>query len=89
MTTRPFDGAEYRRVLNEARRSLERTGGSLDGSISIASPTDAERKAIIGITGTYRRGGVSRLTVRLSDLDAAVAEATGSGLAELLAAPAT
>jgi uncharacterized protein (TIGR02679 family) len=85
MTTRPFDGPEYRRLLDAARRSLERTGGSLDGSISVNSPSDAERKAIIGITGTYREGGASRLTVRLSDLDAAVAEATGGGLAGLLA----
>ncbi|HTU75364.1 MAG TPA: TIGR02679 family protein [Trebonia sp.] len=86
MTSRPFDGPEYRRLLDAARRSLERTGGSLDGSISIAAPSDAERKAVIGITGTYREGGASRLTARLSDLDAAVAEATGSGLADLLAA---
>jgi len=86
MTTKPFDGPEYRRLLNAARRSLERTGGELDGSIGITSPTDTERKAIIGITGQYREAGVGRLTVRLSDLDAAVAEATGSGLAELLAA---
>ncbi|HUN37421.1 MAG TPA: TIGR02679 family protein [Trebonia sp.] len=86
MTTRPFDGPDYRRLLDAARRSLERTGGALDGSISIASPTDTERKAIIGITGQYREGGASRLTVRLSDLNAAVVEATGEGLAELLAA---
>jgi uncharacterized protein (TIGR02679 family) len=85
MTTGPFEGPEYRRLLERARRSLERTGGSLDGAISVTSPTDTERKAIIGITGQYREGGASRLTVRLSDLDAAVAEATGGGLAELLA----
>ncbi len=86
MTTRPFDGPEYRRLLDAARRSLERTGGSLDGSISITSPTDTERKAIIGVTGQYRDASVGRLTVRLSDLNAAVAEATGGGLAQLLAA---
>jgi uncharacterized protein (TIGR02679 family) len=85
MTTGPFEGPGYRRLLERARRSLEQTGGALDGSISIASPTDTERKAIIGITGQYREGGASRLTVRLSDLNAAVTEATGSGLAELLA----
>jgi uncharacterized protein (TIGR02679 family) len=86
MTTRPFDGPEYRRLLDAARRSLERTGGSLDGSVSVTSPTDTERKAIIGITGQYREGGASRMTVRLSDLNAAVTEATGNDLADLLAA---
>jgi uncharacterized protein (TIGR02679 family) len=86
MTTTQFHGPEYRRLLAAARRSLERTGGSLDGSVSLAAPTDAERRAIIGITGQYRDATVGRLTVRLSDLDAAVTEATGSALAGLLAA---
>ncbi|HZR51860.1 MAG TPA: TIGR02679 family protein [Streptosporangiaceae bacterium] len=83
MTT-TFDGPEYRRLLRAARRSLERTGGDLTGSVSLADPDDAERKAIIGITGQYRAGGTARLTVRLADLDRAVREATGGGLAELL-----
>lgn len=83
MTT-PFDGPEYRRLLRAARRSLERTGGDLTGSVSLADPDDAERKAIIGITGQYRPGGTARLTVRLADLDRAVREAVGGGLAELL-----
>jgi uncharacterized protein (TIGR02679 family) len=89
MTTRQYEFAapEYRRLLAAARRSLERTGGALDGSVSISSPDDAERKAIIGITGRYRDAGVTRLTVRLADLDAAVREASGDGqgLAGLLA----
>jgi uncharacterized protein (TIGR02679 family) len=85
MTARPFDGPEYRRLLAAARRSLERTGGSLDGSVSVSAPDDAERKAIIGITGQYREAGVARLTVRLADLDAAACEAGSGGLAALLA----
>jgi uncharacterized protein (TIGR02679 family) len=89
MTTRRYEFAapEYQRLLAAARRSLERTGGALDGSVSISSPDDAERKAIIGITGRYRDAGVTRLTVRLADLDAAVREASGDGqgLAGLLA----
>ncbi|HEY6792309.1 MAG TPA: TIGR02679 family protein [Trebonia sp.] len=89
MTTRRYEFAapEYQRLLAAARRSLERTGGALDGSVSLASPDDAERKAIIGITGRYRDAGVTRLTVRLADLDAAVREASGDGrgLADLLA----
>ena len=84
MTTRPFDGPEYRRLLDAARRSLERTGGALSGTVSVASPTDTERKAIIGITGAYRDSGVGRMTVRLSDLEAAVREATGDGVVALL-----
>ncbi len=88
MTTKPFDGPEYARLLAAARRSLERTGGSLDGSVSVSAPGDAERKAIIGITGQYRDAGVARLTVRLADLDAAVRESGSGGLAVLLAAMA-
>lgn len=83
MTT-AFDGPEYRRLLAAARRSLERTGGDLAGSVSLGDPGDAERKAVIGITGQYRPEGTARLTVRLVDLDRAVREATGAGLAELL-----
>jgi uncharacterized protein (TIGR02679 family) len=50
----------------------------------VKNPDGAERKAIIGITGQYRPEGVAQLTVRLADLDAAVRERTGGGLAELL-----
>jgi uncharacterized protein (TIGR02679 family) len=86
---RQFAAPEYQRLLAAARRSLERTGGALDGSVSISSPDEAERKAIIGITGQYRDAGATRLTVRLADLDAAVREASGPGrrigLADLLA----
>jgi len=81
----PYDGPEYRRLLTAARRSLERTGGDLTGSVSVTYPDDAERKAIIGVTGQYRPEGTSRITVRLADLDAAVREATGHGLPDLLA----
>ena len=44
------------------RRSLERTGGALTGRISVADPDDAERKAIIGITGVHQSAGTKRLT---------------------------
>jgi uncharacterized protein (TIGR02679 family) len=81
----PYGGPEYQRLLDAARRSLERTGGDLAGSVSVRNPDDAERRAIIGITGQYRPEGVAQLTVRLADLDAAVREATGDGLANLLA----
>jgi uncharacterized protein (TIGR02679 family) len=83
--TDPFDGPEFRRLLERARESLERTGGDLSGSVSLSHPDDAERKAIIGITGQYRDTRTNRVAVRLADLDQAVRETTGRGLAELLA----
>lgn len=80
-----FRGVEYRRLLAAARRSMERTGGDLAGAVSVRNPDDAERKAIIGITGQYRPEGAGQITVRLAELDAAVREATGRTLARLLA----
>jgi uncharacterized protein (TIGR02679 family) len=79
-----YRGAEYRRLLAAARRSLERTGGILAGRISVSDPDDAERKAIIGITGVHQSAGTKRLTVSLEALDAAVSRGTGYGLVPLL-----
>ncbi len=79
-----YRGAEYRRLLAAARRSLERNGGSLTGRISVADPDDAERKAIIGITGLHQPAGTKRLTVSLAALDAAVSRGAGYGLVPLL-----
>jgi uncharacterized protein (TIGR02679 family) len=79
-----YRGPEYRRLLAAARRSLERTGGILTGRISIADPDDAERKAIIGITGVHQPAGTKRLTVSLEALDAAVSRGAGCGLVPLL-----
>ncbi|MBO0804820.1 MAG: TIGR02679 family protein [Nocardiopsaceae bacterium] len=84
MSPGPYDGPEYKRLLAAARRSLERTGGDLSGTVSVRNPGEAERKAIIGVTGQYRPEGVGQMTVRLADLDLAVREAAGHGLAELL-----
>ena len=81
-----YRGPEYRRLLAAARRSLERTGGGLAARISVAEPDDAERKAIIGITGVHQPAGTKRLTVPLTDLDAAVRRGTGLCLEALLAA---
>ena len=79
-----YRGPEYRRLLAAARRSLERTGGILAGRISVTDPDDAERKAIIGITGVHQSAGTKRLTVSLEALDAAVSRGTGYGLVPLL-----
>src|SRR5438128_1792513 len=83
--TDPYYGPEFRRLLERARRSLERTGGDLSGSVSLNHPDNAERKAIIGLTGQYRDTRTNRIAVRLADLDRAVRESTGRGLPELLA----
>ncbi|HEY0933706.1 MAG TPA: TIGR02679 family protein [Trebonia sp.] len=79
-----FTGADYRRLLDAARRSLERTGGDLTRTVTVKSPDDRERRAIIEITGQYRPEGVSVLAVRLADVDQAVRQVTGQGLAKLL-----
>jgi uncharacterized protein (TIGR02679 family) len=79
-----YAGPEYRRLLDAARRSLERTGGDLTRTVTVKTPDDRERRAIIAITGQYRPEGVSVLAVRLADVDRVVHEATGQGLAELL-----
>ena len=80
-----YRGPEYRRLLAAARRSLERTGGQLTVRISVADPDDAERKAIIGVTGVHQPAGTRRMTVPLTQLDAALSRATGLGLAAVLA----
>lgn len=84
MSLSPYDKPEYKRLLWAARRSLERSGGDLTGAVSVKNPDDAERRAIIGITGQYRPEGTGQITVRLADLDRAVREATGHSIAGLL-----
>jgi uncharacterized protein (TIGR02679 family) len=81
---RRYAGPEFRRLLDAARRSLERTGGDLTRTVTVKTPDDRERRAIIGVTGQYRPEGVGVLAVRLADLDRAVREATGCGLVWLL-----
>ncbi len=79
-----YAGPEYTRLFAAARRHLERTGGDLSGTITLSNPDDMERKAIIGITGSYRPDGVTRIAVRLTVLDQAIREATAHSLTELL-----
>ncbi|MGI5157547.1 TIGR02679 family protein [Microbispora sp. CA-102843] len=81
-----YRGAEYQRLLRAARRRLESNGGSLDGSVGVGKPDEAERNAIIGITGRHRDLGVGRASVTLRELDAVVYAGTGLTLAELLEA---
>jgi uncharacterized protein (TIGR02679 family) len=79
-----YAGPEYKRLLDASRRSLERTGGDLTRTVTVKTPDDRERRAIIGITGQYRPEGVSVLAVRLADFDQAIHEATGHSLGWLL-----
>jgi uncharacterized protein (TIGR02679 family) len=82
--SRHYVGPEYKRLLDAARASLEATGGDITRVVTVKSPDDRERRAIIGITGQYRPEGVGVLAVRLTDLDQAVREVTGHGLTYLL-----
>jgi uncharacterized protein (TIGR02679 family) len=79
-----FAEPEYRRLLDAARRSLEQTGGDLSRMVTVKSPDDRERRAIIEITGQFRPEGVGVLAVRLADVDQAVRDVTGQGLIMLL-----
>jgi uncharacterized protein (TIGR02679 family) len=74
----------WRRLLAAARRSLERTGGALGGSVGLNAPTDAERRVVIGITGNYRPQAVQRLTIGLAALDTALRQRYGTGLYDTL-----
>ncbi|MFC6074131.1 TIGR02679 domain-containing protein [Microbispora bryophytorum] len=81
-----YRAPEYQRLLLAARRRLENNGGSLDGSVGVSNPDEAERNAIIGITGRHRGLGVGRVSVTLRELDAVVHAGTGLTLAGLLEA---
>ncbi|GGN99306.1 hypothetical protein GCM10010112_93000 [Actinoplanes lobatus] len=74
-------GPGWGRLLAAARRSLERTGGSLAGSVSLSAPDEAERHVVIGVTGVHRPAGVARVSVRLAELDAYLRDAHGLDLA--------
>jgi hypothetical protein len=79
-----FRGPEYRRLLDNARESLEGRGLSLDGAFSISKPDPAERAALVGLLGGRRELGAERTMVRLRALDAAVRTACGLTLVKLL-----
>lgn len=76
--------AGWARVLQLARRPLERTGGRPVGTLTVRDPTEDERKLIIGLTGGYRAPGVATLSLPLPLLDAAVRREFGRSLVDLL-----
>ncbi|MEZ0090870.1 TIGR02679 family protein [Streptacidiphilus sp. EB129] len=78
-------GPEWKRLFAAARRRLERDGWSLDGTIGLTAPDQAERRAVIGVTGRYRPETAKRITVGLADLDTALRTAYGEGLVAVLA----
>ncbi|WP_371679774.1 TIGR02679 family protein [Streptomyces sp. NBC_01276] len=79
-----YQGPEFHRLLAAARRSLERNGGEIKGSIGLTNPTTAERNAVIGITGTYRSADVRSLTIPLAALEESVRNVTGKSLRDVL-----
>jgi hypothetical protein len=80
-----LDDAGWNRLLAAARRKLEKTSGVLDGSVGVTSPTDAERRVIIGATGRYQSAEAKSLRVKLTELDDALRDAYGHGLLAVLA----
>ncbi|WP_117213002.1 TIGR02679 family protein [Allorhizocola rhizosphaerae] len=82
--TDPAHDPTWTRLLANARRSLERNGGSLETTISLTAPTEDERLLIIGVTGVHRTAGANRLAVRLAELDAYLRQAHGRSLLEVL-----
>lgn len=52
MSSSPYDGPEYRRLLRAARRSLERTGGDLTGTVSVKAPTTLSGRRSSGSPGS-------------------------------------
>jgi uncharacterized protein (TIGR02679 family) len=74
----------WTRLLAAARRRLERADGSLDGTVTIVAPTDAERRVVIRVTGVHRSASARRLSVRLRDVDAYLTRTHGRSLVALL-----
>jgi uncharacterized protein (TIGR02679 family) len=85
MTPDELRGEGWRRLLAAARRRLESTGGRLDGTIGLTRPSDAERRTVIGITGTHRSTQAAVVRVALADLDAYLRQAVDLDLVGVLA----
>ena len=74
----------WTRLLQIARRRLERSGGALDGNITLRAPSEDERLLVIGLTGTHRPPGVAAVTVSLPVLDRVMCDRFGMSLIDVL-----
>ncbi len=54
--------------------------------MTLATPSDVERRLVIGVTGVHRSVASQRVAVRLTDLDAYLTQGFGRGLVATLAA---
>jgi len=75
----------WTRILARARRRLERSGGELDGVLTLSAPSEEERKLVIGLTGMHRPPGVKSVTIPLTALNEAVFAEYGMTLVAALA----
>ena len=78
-------GPEWTRILSSAKRQLERNGGSITGAVTLSSPSEDERKLIIGLTGMHRPPGVKSIRIQLDALDEAIESEFEMSLAAALA----
>lgn len=77
--------AGWERILLQARRSLERTGGQLGVAVTLTAPTEQERRIIIAITGVHRRETAGAIRVPLQRVDLFLQRAHGLSLAQAIA----
>ena len=78
-------GPEWTRILAAAKRQLERSGGEAAGAVTLSSPSEDERKLIIGLTGMHRPPGVKSIRIQLDALDEAIESEFEMSLAAALA----
>ncbi len=75
-------GEEWRRLLAAARRRLDKTGGEVTGSVTLAYPSPAEQLVLERLVGASR---TKRPAVPMAGLDALLRDAYGVGLCKALA----
>lgn len=76
-------GEEWRRLLAAARRRLDKTGGEVTGSVTLAHPSDEELRIVERISG--RLSVPRRPVLSLTAIDHALRGAYGAGLLQALA----
>lgn len=84
MPSHPLGRPGYARLLESARRTLERRNAVLGGRATVPAPTDDECAAVSGLLGSDHLPGARSISVQLDRLDACVRRSTGQGLIELL-----